>query len=295
MAFLGVFIVLSGLIGPRIISGGILYRDYFDIYGSLGKALLFAAIAFVLLVRNTQKLPQLAPWKSRNALWLACSAITFFFAWEGVSTLLRHDTSLTFVLGVHSWLIASVLLALAGTIGLDNIRRLLDAYGKQLLFAGLTAVGFLALLMLLYSSWEYLSTVVMHAVRWLLDMSGVTALVIPPHGLLMDKFGITIAQSCSGIESIALFTALYVLIGILDWGKLNHRKFLWAFPVALVLLFVCNIFRVYFLIMSGYYIDQHIAFTLFHTYAGMVFFIIYSIIFWKLSYTWMLKKQPAKQ
>jgi exosortase/archaeosortase family protein len=290
MAFLGIFIVLSGLIGPKIISGGILYRDYFDIYGSLGKALLFAAIAFVLLVRSTAQLPSLAPWKPRNAVWLLCSAVTFFFAWQGVNSLLRQDTSLTFVLGVHGWLIASVLLAFAGTMGLDNIRRLVQTYKRQFLLAWLTAVGFLLLLVLLYSSWGQLSTVVMHSVRWLLELSGVTALVIPPHSLLMDKFGITIAQSCSGIESIALFTALYALIGFLDWDKLNHRKFLWAFPAALALLFICNIFRVYFLIMSGYYIDQHIAFTLFHTYAGMVFFIIYAVIFWKLSYIWMLRK-----
>lgn len=290
MAFLGVFVLLSGLIGPRIISSEILKRDYFEVYGSLGKALLFAGIAFVLLVRNTKKLPVLASWRVRNVIWLACSAVTFFFAWEGVSTLLRQDTSLTFVLGVHAWLIASVLLALAGTMGLDNIRRLFEAYKKQLLFAGLTAAGFLALLLMLYSSWGHLSVVVMHAVRWLLDLSGVTAIVVSPHGLLMDKFGITIAQSCSGIESIALFTALYALIGILDRDKLDRRKFLWTFPAALVLLFACNILRVYFLIASGYYINQHIAFTLFHTYAGMIFFIVYSVIFWKVTYTWMLRK-----
>jgi exosortase/archaeosortase family protein len=63
-----------------------------------------------------------------------------------------------------------------------------------------------------------------------------------------------------------------------------------AFVPALLLLFGLNILRVYVLVMAGYYINPQIAFSLFHTYAGMVFFIIYSGIFWAVSYKWMLQK-----
>ena len=49
LAFGAVFILLSGTLGPRIISSGILYRYHFDIYGGAGKTLLFAAVTFLVL------------------------------------------------------------------------------------------------------------------------------------------------------------------------------------------------------------------------------------------------------
>ena len=106
---------------------------------------------------------------------------------------------------------------------------------------------------------------------------------------MTDKFGITVAEFCSGIESIALFTALYAIVGLLDRHRLNIKRYLWIFPIALVLLFGLNIVRVYSLIMAGYYIDPEIAFSLFHTYAGMVFFILYSVVFWLVAYKYLLK------
>ncbi|HEY5441947.1 MAG TPA: hypothetical protein VIJ68_00230, partial [Candidatus Saccharimonadales bacterium] len=41
--FLGVFILFSGIIGPRLISHHLVDKDGFQIYGGAGKALLFGA------------------------------------------------------------------------------------------------------------------------------------------------------------------------------------------------------------------------------------------------------------
>jgi exosortase/archaeosortase family protein len=123
-----------------------------------------------------------------------------------------------------------------------------------------------------------------------MGLIGVNSNVISSMTLQFDKFSIRISEYCSGIESIALFAGLYILIGLIDWSRLNRRKFLIAFLPGLVILFGFNILRVFALILAGYYINPQIAFSLFHTYAGMVFFIIYSAIFWKVSYSWMLIK-----
>jgi exosortase/archaeosortase family protein len=113
-------------------------------------------------------------------------------------------------------------------------------------------------------------------------------MILPPRTLLFNKFGINIIEYCSGIESIALFTGLYALIGVLDWQRFNHKRVIYIFPIGLIILFLFNILRVFVLILGGYYINPSIAFSLFHTYAGMVFFILYSIIFWAVSYKSLL-------
>ena len=169
------------------------------------------------------------------------------------------------------------------------MRLLLKTYRREALIAIGLGIAFYGFLTLVYHLWTFLSAAVLHIVRWLLGIFGLHSTVLPPRTLVFNKFGIEIAQYCSGIESIALFTALYALVGVLDWQRFNHKRYLYIFPAALIILFGFNILRVAFLIAAGYYINPHIAFSLFHTYAGMVFFILYSILFWAISYRWMLK------
>lgn len=291
VAFLAVFVLYSGLIGSRIVGGGILYKDHFGIYGGLGKSALFAAIAFVIMVVQRGYDLKLKPWKVFNLVWIILSVLSYIGAWIGTDKLLAGNTSLVWVAIVQVLLIFSLIFAAGGIFGSTNLRLLINKYKRELLYVlGLVAV-FYGFLTLVYGLWRVLAAVVLHSVKWLLGITGLIATIIPPRTLLLDKFGINIAQYCSGIESIALFTGLYALIGILDWGRFNHKKLLSIFPLALLLLLGLNIIRVYVLILVGYYINPHIAFSLFHTYAGMIFFILYSLIFWEVSYSWMLRKE----
>lgn len=289
--FLCVFILLSGLIGPRMIGGGLMERGGFAIYGGLGKALLFAVLALALLIRHKATMPHLLPLKpAETAQWGSLTVMAFIGAWLCVNQLLAGSNSLVVVIAAHLLLIASVAGAAVACFGVGTIRLLIKTYYNQLTVSVYIAAGFYVFLELVYGMWRYLSFAVLHSVQFLLHMSNLHVEIIPPLTLLLDKFGVTIEQTCSGIESIALFTGLYVLVGLLDWQKLNHKRFVLLFPLALLILFGLNILRVYSLIMAGYYINPQIAFTLFHTYAGMVFFIIYSGIFWGLSYKWMLRR-----
>jgi exosortase/archaeosortase family protein len=54
-------------------------------------------------------------------------------------------------------------------------------------------------------------------------------------------------------------------------------------------LFLVNILRVYLLIVIGASISPDLALTLFHTYAGIILFIIYFLLFWLTFYKWMKK------
>jgi exosortase/archaeosortase family protein len=290
VVFLAVCVLLSGLIGPRIISGGIVDKYGFGIYGGAGKAALFAALAFLLLAYRRGFELKLRPWQPYNLIWLAISALAYSGAWSGVTHLLQGQATSFNVISTHAFLLSSLVFAAGGIFGAANLRLLLRIYKRELLIAIGLAAAFYAFLMLVYGLWTVLAAGVLHSVQWLLGAFGLHSTISPPRTLLFDKFGIGIAQYCSGIESIALFTGLYALVGVLDWPRLNHRRFLYIFPAALIILFGFNILRVAALIAAGYYINPRIAFSLFHTYAGMVFFIIYSLIFWRLSYAWMLRK-----
>lgn len=288
-AFLGVFVLLSGIMGPHIIGNGLVDKDGFQIYGGAGKALLFGLLALLLLIQRNKKSISLQPWQPTNAIWLILSGLALATAWVAVDKLIGGASGLGWPLLVHVSLLASVAFAAGGTFGPNNLRLLAKTYRRELLISLALAAGFFVFLYIVYGLWKVLAAIVLHSVRWLLNLVGLNVAVLPPRTLLLNKFGIEIAQYCSGIESIALFTALYALIGILDWQRFNHRKYLYIFPIALLILFGLNILRVFGLILAGYYINPQIAFSLFHTYAGMVFFIIYSLIFWAVSYKWMLK------
>lgn len=288
-AFLGVFIILSGLIGPRVISHGLIDKDGFEIYGGAGKSLLFGVLALLLLVQRRKTTLRLHKWHAANLLWLVLSGLSIDCALIGVNKLVGGAHGLQWPVLVHISLIASVIFAAGATFGPSNLRRLGRAYRRELLVSIGLSVLFFAYLYVIYALWKVLAIIVLHAVKALLSLSGLSAVILPPRTLLLSKFGIDIAEYCSGIESIALFTALYALVGVLDWRRFNHRRFLYIFPVALAILFALNILRVFGLILAGYYINPQIAFSLFHTYAGMLFFILYSIVFWAVSYRWMLK------
>lgn len=294
VVFLGLFVLISGLIGPRIIDSDLLYRDGFAIYGGLGKALLFGLLAFVLLVRHKGFSLTLERWRSSLLFWIGGAAVSYMAAWMGVGKLLADERTLPYLLIAHGGLIVSVILLAIGCFGLPDIKRLYAAYKRECGLAIIIAGLFYVFLIGVYALWKPLAAAVLYSAQWLLSVSGVQAEIHPPITLLLDKFGVTVAQSCSGIESIALFTGLYIIVGLLDWHKLHTARYIWMLPVALLLLFALNILRVYLLILAGYFINPEIAFSLFHTYAGMVFFIIYSVIFWAVAYKFLLRN-PAKK
>lgn len=292
IVFACLFIIVSGIIGPRIISGDILLRDGFVIYGGIGKALLFSIIAFVLLARRFKDQIKLQKWQPKLIGWIVAAFFAFILAWISVDSLLAGVRSLQNLLLAHGALLLCIGCIAIGCIGPKNIGAMWGIYKREIIWSVILGIAFYIFLHLVYGLWQPFASIVLTSVEALLNASGLETTVLPPHTLLFDKFGITVAESCSGVESIALFTSLYAIVGLLDWDRLNKRRYLIIFPFALLALFILNILRVYSLIMAGYFINAEIAFSLFHTYAGMVFFIFYSAIFWLISYKYMIKKKP---
>ena len=143
--------------------------------------------------------------------------------------------------------------------------------------------------------WPYLSHFVSRAVYYLLNLIGTANLSFSGDLpiLSFNGFIVKIAQTCSGIDSIFMFTALYLGILAWDWKILNKKKAFWLFFIGVAGAFLMNIIRIFILILIGAYISKSFALNVFHTNASAILFLIYFAIFWKLSYNWMKKRSQS--
>ena len=106
---------------------------------------------------------------------------------------------------------------------------------------------------------------------------------------MFNSFSAGIAKTCSGIDSIFLFTALYLGVLAWDWKILNKKKMLVMFIPGLVGAFMLNIVRIFLLFLIGANISRDFALNAFHTNASAVLFLVYFAIFWWIFYKWMKK------
>lgn len=289
-AFVVAFGVAALILDWRTIHTGLANSYGFGIYGEAGKSLLIGIIAFVMLVRRSKRTFKLPPWRLHAVLWLIGAVMATIVGWVAVGKFSTDRSHLEWLFIAHACLVLILTFLLYFAFGMRNLYTIVwHAYRREVLISlGLSAL-FEVFLIGLYTLWPYLSSAVLGSVKVLFDVIGIHAVYVPLYTLIFSKFTVTVGEYCSGIDSAALFTALYVLIGVLDWPRLNHKRYLLVFAPALLVIFGFNILRVFLLILAGYYINPQIAFSLFHTYAGMIFFIVYSAAFWKLSYRWMLK------
>jgi hypothetical protein len=148
----------------------------------------------------------------------------------------------------------------------------------------------MALLMnAVWSLWPYFSMVVMKVVSFLLNLVG-DVTIINSNTLIYDGFAAQIAEACSGVYSIFIFTGLYLFAVFLDWKIMNKRKAALIFVPAVIGAFLANILRVFLLMVVGAHVSREAALGLYHSYAGMIFFLVYFLIFWLIFYKWMKKK-----
>jgi len=137
--------------------------------------------------------------------------------------------------------------------------------------------------------WPYLSFIVSKSVYFLLRLVSEDVSFIPPDILKYGDFGARIGAPCSGIYSIFIFTGLYLFILFMDWKKFNKKKAFSIFIPAVLGAFAINILRVFILMVVGNNLSREWAFGLYHSYTGMIFFLIYFLAFWLLAYKWMQK------
>ena len=288
--FLLLFILVSGIIGPWVIGTKLLYGFYFFIYGNMGKMVLFSAILFYLLTRGKLSNIKIRKYQKKNLFFIISSfllLLLFFPIANQLLTYKNYSANLPLFLASHTILIAIPFLLFLGVFGRNFLVRFINQFKRQLLFCIGLSIIFYFSIFYVWQLWPYLSIFVLRTEYLLFSLSFNHVRIIPPLTLFVQNFGVTIESACSGLDSLFLFTTLYLFIALLDWKIFNHKKLIGMFFLAGIGLFLVNILRVYLLILAGVFISPVITAQLFHTYLGMILFIIYFAIFWRLFYHWM--------
>ncbi len=293
--FILLFVVMTGIIGPWIIRTRLLYGFYFFIYGNLGKVLIFGSIAFFLMARQKLKTFRGPRWSPFNFFYLALSQLMTCLFFSLAKNLLKEPnfgSDITLSINTHLTAVSIPLFLFLGIFGLKYSLKFYDSFKKNILVCTLISAVFYFAIFYIWALWPYLSFIVLQSVFFLLKLSFSHVWIVPPLTIIAQGFAVKIEQACSGIDSIFLFSSLYIMIAIIDWKKFNHKKLFLIFAPALAGLFLVNILRVYLLVLIGVLISADLSVKLFHTYLGMVFFVTYFGVFWKVFYS-HLKIKPT--
>lgn len=288
--FSALFILITGILGPWIISTKLLYGFHFFIYPNMGKMVLFSAIAFIILTRNSIQQIKRVPYKGSNVLFLVGS-LTLIPVFFTVAQLLLQQVSFTsnllLSLGTHLVAVLIPLFLVLGVFSWDFIAYFIAKFKKEIGICFALSLFFYFAIFQVWKLWPFFSGIVLKSVAFLLSLHVSPVMEVGYLTLFVEDFAVRIEQACSGLDSMFLFTSLYILIALVDWNKFNKKKLIGLYFLALIGLFAVNILRVYALILVGVYFNPQLTLKLFHTYLGMVLFMIYFFIFWFLFYKWI--------
>lgn len=291
--FIGLFVLTTGIIGPWVIGTKLLYGFQFFIYGNLGKLVIFSAIIFLLLIRDKLGTLKLERFNPKNFFYIVPAVLlipVFFLLSNKLLTYISFTQNIFLFLLTHIVLISIPLLFFLGVFGMKFTRMLIKIFRKELLICvGLSGVLFVAIFQV-WKLWPFFSNLVLQVQYFIFSKLYDNVAIIPPRGLFVNTFAVEIAEACSGLESIFLFTVLYIFISVLDWKKLILKRVLLLFPLLLAGLVIVNIVRVFVLILVGVLINPQIMAALFHTYLGLLLFVAYFLLFMRFGYGWLKKK-----
>ena len=285
--FLILFIAVSFIIGQRIVASKLLYGFYIYIYGGMGYILLFSIAGFILLYRKRLLEIEAYKYKLRDFAFLLISFILISCFYILELHIKKIEPNIFSIILVQLLFLSMLAFLVLGVYGFSFIINFVKKFKKELFYFLIFGVVVYSLMYQVWKLWPYLSWVVLKVVAFLLKLINADFQIIEPATIKVGDFAATIGEACSGVYSIFIFTALYLFIILIDWKKINKKKACLLFIPALLGAFFVNIFRVFLIFVVGGYVSEKAALGLYHSYTGMIFFLIYFAIFWFLFYKWM--------
>jgi exosortase/archaeosortase family protein len=287
--FLALFIVISYIVGQKTVGSSMLYGFNMYIYGGMGYVLLFSIVGFVLLYREKLFNIEKSKYKIRDLALLISGFVLVALFYIVELNVKKIDINWINIIWIHALFLCSLFSVVLGVYGIDFIKGFYKEFKKELLYFLIFGIVTYSLMHQVWKLWPYLSAIVTKVVYSMLKLISSDVKLILPNTLIFKSFGAKIAEACSGVYSIFIFTGLYLFILFVDWNKLNKKKAFIIFIPAIVGAFAVNILRVFALMIIGAYLSPEAAAGLYHSYTGMIFFLIYFIVFWGIAYRWLKK------
>jgi len=289
--FVSLFVVFSLVIGQKIVASELLYGFKIYVYGGLGKIFLFSILGFIILYRD--RLMKLKEYKANYYLvGLSFILLGLFYAVE-LNIDIISASVLNIVL-VQMLFLSVFLFLLLGVFGWSFVADFVKGFQRELSYFVIFGVIVYSLMDFVWKLWPYLSLIVLKITHFLLNLISENVFIIGERTLIFEGFSAMIAEACSGVFSMFIFTGLYLFIILLDWKKIDKLRAGIMFIPAVLGAFFMNILRVFLLFIFGAYVSESLALGLYHSYVGMLFFMIYFIIFWVLFYDRIKKPEFRK-
>lgn len=287
LVFLVILTIGSSLIFKSVTDLGLLYPFSFYFYGNLGKV---ALLGIVLLILQLKKhLYDITFLKARwNFFYLVLSVILlgiiYYLINNGLTYLLVPSEDLILYLYIHLALISLPIIVALGVVDIEFLKNTITTYKKQLLLSTLVSILCFFGIFWLWDLWPFFSKGVTLVVFSILVFFTKNIEYFPPRTLFLDNFFVEIDKACSGVESLFLFSVLFLFMALIDRKELTGFKAIGVYILGIFLLYLVNIMRVLLIVIIGAKISPDLAMGLFHSYAGMILFLIYFFLFTKLVY-----------
>ena len=262
----------------------------------VGEALLFTFMLFVIY--NRKKLLNVDTYKLRirDMAFLPLAFLMLagnYYVCMNVHLFEGHVYAFIALISLMLFLM-SIFLAL-GVFGWKMTHNLYSEYRAQLKWLILFFLAYYFLFSFVQGMWPFFSAIVAKLVSVCLgviypDISySINEEGIP--SIIIGTFGAKIGAPCSGIESMLLFTSLFLIIVAVDFKKIDLKRALIVFFPALAGVFLLNVIRISALFMVGIHISREFAVGMFHANAGYILFCAYFFIFLWYVYPWIAHKK----
>lgn len=290
--FIFLNVIIAGIIGPTLLNEKFLNVFHFSIYEILMNLVFLWLALFIVINRNKFKTLTIGSYNKGNLLFILFATlltILFFVIKNILSQYSSFSENFPLAVSAHVIVFSIPTLIFLGIFGYKLLITLVKNFYKEIIISGLVSFLFTLVLIKLISAWLILTSIILIFTKFLLSLSSISATILPPTTLALDKLTIDVGQTCSGIESIFLFSIFYLLISTFEWDNFNKTKVILLYIPSVIGLFFLNAFRVYLLIIISLFISPSFSLGTLHTNLGLIFFVLYFSLFWKLFYSWMKK------
>ncbi|MBW3004103.1 exosortase/archaeosortase family protein [Candidatus Woesearchaeota archaeon] len=293
----GIFLVAVYVLLPlmlKVISPVFGSNDLIEtnMYASIVAVLVLGAFV-VLRHKEIASMKQYAQgWESIVYIFIAAVAFVLFVYTrysQGVVDMLGSE-GLVITLNYLFYFGAIIFLA----VGIYTV-RFFNRFIDEIITVIVVVAGYLATIALLDMNWRLFGYGITYLNAKVLSIFGeVSVLYGQEFSLGLDKFVVNIGLPCSGIMSLLMFLALFIVFCFFDYERLRKEKVLKYLLIGLGIMFLIAVLRVMILMVIGAYWSSDLALSLFHNNVGWVLFIIYVCAYWYVVYPRLFKKESFK-
>lgn len=292
--FVLIQLIVMGIVAKTTLPGDLKLFAMDD----LAEVVLFVLVIFIGLNREKILKTKNYSVKFKTRIISLITIIIGFYFYFLYKRFLLNNLALTteyiylFTIIEYAILLTILFFLIILVFGFKFCRDSFKEYKKGFLYILIGVVFSYILVREFQNLWTPISKLTGNLVNYFLSLVGKSNIYYV-EGLPIIKFNdfiVGIAKTCSGIDSVLLFSGLYLGILAWDWKLLNKKKAFAMYFVGVLGAFVLNIFRIFLLILIGAFVSKSFALNTFHTNASSLIFIIYFAIFWKIFYRRMMVK-----